>query len=176
MTGIQNLMTVPEYARRLGCSESYVRRLRRRGRLVMQGALVLVAESDRRVAETRQRSSNKLSGELAPSSARSGVKSGDPGTGYCQVRAPCFPSLDVLKDPGRSILTLDGRALITYDPNSQAGMIYAFANRIWSVTTPIGFVEFAGLLDDAGYSLPETPETRRWMMATLASPRRRAPS
>lgn len=98
----------------------------------------------------------------------SGVKLSDPGTGFMQVRAPQFPALEILEDAGRSILTADGRALISYDPCARAGMIYAIENEIWSVTTPIGFIEFAKFLDEAGYQLPETAETRRWMLAAVA--------
>lgn len=159
MSRVPALMTIAEYAAHRGVSDSYVRRLRREGRLEMKGRFVDVSSSDELIADTQMRGSAPTPAGAVPS----GIRASDPCTGYTQVRAPAFPDLGVLGDAGRTILTADGKAFITYDPAAQAGMIYAISFQQWHITTPIAFPDFAVLLTRSGYAVPATPEAKRWV-------------
>lgn len=82
-----------------------------------------------------------------------------------QARLPNLASPDVFSDPSRSIMSMDGRALLTYDPITRSGFIYHIESEVWFIQAPVDFVQFAFLARASGYSINAGEDAQRWLRA-----------
>lgn len=85
------------------------------------------------------------------------------------IRLPALPHPDVFKNPEHTIRTIDGGALLTYDPATCAGFIYQIEHKRWSITAPIEFSVFAAMLALAGYAVSDGDDAQRWVRACSAT-------
>jgi hypothetical protein len=81
------------------------------------------------------------------------------------IPAPVVPAPEFFADPEYTIKTDDGAALLSYDPNTRAAMIFSVAARRWSVFVPCAFSDFAGIIGLCGFRIPIGDEARRWLAA-----------
>lgn len=90
------------------------------------------------------------------------------------IALPCLPLPESLNEPGKSILTSDGRALVIYDAATQSGFVYVVELGRWNITSPITFLDFAALLPQLGVCLPADDATLAWIDVCSAPHRSRA--
>jgi hypothetical protein len=81
------------------------------------------------------------------------------------ARLPALPSPDFFLDPSHSIRTSDTGALLIYDPETRAGLVYSIDVGTWAITAPIDFYSFVVLAAASGHRVPETDEARAWFDA-----------
>ncbi|AMU99416.1 hypothetical protein [Xanthomonas citri] len=91
-----------------------------------------------------------------------------------RIALPRLPLPESLNEPGKSILTIDGRALVIYDTPTQSGFVYVVDLGRWNITSPITFLDFAALLPQLGVCLPANESTRAWIDVCSASHRSKA--
>lgn len=84
------------------------------------------------------------------------------------VYSPLAPSAETMKTPARTLLSADGKMLVTYCPQNACGAIYHFDLEMWSMWSPIRFAQFASVLAARGIVLPDGAETRDWMNSCTA--------
>ena len=82
-----------------------------------------------------------------------------------QVRLPRLAMPSVFSDGLNSILTADRETVLTYDPATRSGFVYAIRREFWSISAPIEFSEFYALLLHAGYELLAGEDAQRWLRA-----------
>ena len=82
-----------------------------------------------------------------------------------RVHLPALPSAEFFSRPQHSILDDRGLALLSYDPVTRSGLVYALTDKRWSIHVPIDFEVFAVLVASAGYRLNDCDDTRKWMAA-----------
>lgn len=80
-----------------------------------------------------------------------------------RIALPSLPAPASLNEPGKSILTDDGCALVFYDADTLSGFVYVVELGRWNITAPIAFLDFAALLPQLGVCLPATDKTRDWI-------------
>ena len=86
------------------------------------------------------------------------------------IRLPALPDPEIFKDPDRSIRTIDGGAIVTYDPATRAGFVYQIKSDLWLISAPIDFSAFAATLALAGHAVADCDDSRRWVAACCAPP------
>lgn len=86
------------------------------------------------------------------------------------ILAPMVPAQEFFADPEYTIKTEDGAALLSYDPNTRAAMIFSVTARRWSVFVPCAFSDFAGIIDLCGFRIPSGDDARRWLAACNRDP------
>lgn len=84
---------------------------------------------------------------------------------HMRARLPALPHPDIFKDPEHTIRTIDGGALLTYDPATCSGFIYHIEHQRWSITAPIDFSAFAAMLALSGYVIADCADAQRWVRA-----------
>ena len=84
------------------------------------------------------------------------------------VRLPALPAPDFFGVAEHSILTADGKKLLSYDCRTQAGFVYYMEDATWSISAPIAFEAWAALVSAAGLEVAGSPDARRWIDACLA--------
>lgn len=84
-----------------------------------------------------------------------------------RVRLPALPDPSLFNDPTHTIATADGRALLTYDPETRAAFIYECAQMRWTIAAPVEFEEFIVLAAFAGHQVADSEDARRWLAAGM---------
>ena len=79
--------------------------------------------------------------------------------------APRLPAPDFFQEPTNTIRTADGAALIAYCPVTRCGLVYEFADRRWTSTSPVSFAEFGVLVSDMGLEFTPSEEVSAWVKA-----------
>lgn len=92
------------------------------------------------------------------------------GERKCLISPPVVPAPEFFADPGCTIRTDDGAALLSYDPDTRAAMIYMIAVSRWSVFVPCEFEHFAAIVGMCGLRIPVGDEARRWLAACNREP------
>lgn len=79
------------------------------------------------------------------------------------IRLPALPDPAIFENADHSVITIDGSALLSYDPATQAALIYAIESQRWTIQAPIEFEIFVATAALAGYRLSDSLETKRWL-------------
>lgn len=86
------------------------------------------------------------------------------------VPRPVVPAPEFFAVPDYTIKTDDGTALLSYDPDTRAAMIFMVAVSRWSVFVPCEFEHFVGIIGMCGLRIPVGDEARRWLAACNREP------
>lgn len=86
-----------------------------------------------------------------------------------QARLPALAHPDVFKDPSRTLLTAEGKALLTYDPATRSGFIYEIESGVWFIQAPVDFLQFAVVARMSGHTIAESDDARIWLRACQGS-------
>ena len=78
---------------------------------------------------------------------------------------PLLAHPDVFRDPARTIMTAEGKALLTYDPVTRSGFIYEIESRTWFIQAPVDFLQFALVARLSGHTVADTDDARVWLQA-----------
>lgn len=81
------------------------------------------------------------------------------------ARLPALPAPEFFRDATHTIRTVDGGALLSFDPKTRAGLIYEIASGTWSIAAPVDFHSFVLLAFVAGWRLADDQEARCWYEA-----------
>ncbi len=83
-----------------------------------------------------------------------------------QIRTPPVIRLEWLQGDFRRVLqSACGQWLVTYDPTTRAGGVYAHEAGLWAIYGPMGLAEFAGSLKARGVALPDGGDLQHWLDA-----------
>ncbi|GGA70675.1 hypothetical protein GCM10011521_05960 [Arenimonas soli] len=83
---------------------------------------------------------------------------------------PALPGPEFFADEEKTILTADRRAFLSFDSESNTGIILFVETGQWLIRSPIAFVDFAVYAHDAGLLLAEGEESTRWARACASRP------
>lgn len=82
-----------------------------------------------------------------------------------RVRLPALPAAEFFQAPEHTILSADGKALLSYDSATSSGFVYYLDTRSWSITAPVSFDAWATLAAAAGLAIPPGADAARWIRA-----------
>jgi len=88
-----------------------------------------------------------------------------------QIRPLTLPRLDFMADPANTMRSADGRALLSFDPSTQCGLIYQIAQQRWTVMQPVAFEDFAVVAAAAGFQLGANDAARAWIARCMEGQR-----
>lgn len=82
-----------------------------------------------------------------------------------RIRLPALANPEIFNDPSRSIMSADGRGLLTYDPATRSGFIYDLESKVWLIQAPVDFLHFALVARSGGYTINDGEDATRWLRA-----------
>lgn len=92
------------------------------------------------------------------------------GENRVMLPRPVVPAPEFFAAPEYTIKTEDGAALLSYDPDTRAALIFSIAAQRWSVFVPCAFDEFAAIIGLCGFRVPVGEDARRWLAACSGEP------
>ena len=82
-----------------------------------------------------------------------------------QAKVPELAHPDIFKDPTRTLLTAEGKALLTYDPGTRSGFIYEIESGVWFIQAPVDFLQFALVARMSGHTITDSEDARLWIQS-----------
>ena len=86
-------------------------------------------------------------------------------TSKLQAKLPTLAHPDTFRDPTRTLLTAEGKALLTYDPVTRSGFIYEIESGIWFIQAPVDFLRFALVARLSGHTIADSEDARVWLQS-----------
>ena len=86
-------------------------------------------------------------------------------TSKLQAKLPALAHPDTFRDPTKTLLSAEGKALLTYDPVTRSGFIYDIETGIWFIQAPVDFLQFALVARMSGHTIADSDDARIWLQS-----------